>query len=172
MWRGMIGMEENYGSQAAVNLYGYIPGFARNHGIRLGVQMQKQYNDNKVFYISNLVDMPRGYTDDVYGQGYVKGSADYAFPVYLGDVSIAKLAYLKRMRVIPFADFAVNTVKGDGTTERVGMYSYGSDVIVDFSPFTIAVEIGLGVRYSRNGNNGNIPVPANTWQLLFTTALF
>ena len=172
MWRGMIDMRENYGSQAALNLYGYLPGFAPKHGIKLGLQLQKQYNDDKVFYISNLVGMPRGYTDDVYGQNYIKGSADYAFPVYLGDVSVSKLAYLKRLRVIPFADFAVNTVKGKETKEQVAMYSYGSDLIFDLAPFTIAIEFGIGLRYSRNGNNGDVPVPANTWQLLFSTTLF
>ena len=75
-WRGMIDMQENYGSQAAVDLYGYLPGFAPAHGIKLSFEAQRQFNDDKIFYISNLADMPRGYTDDVFGDKYVKGGID------------------------------------------------------------------------------------------------
>ncbi len=171
-WRGMIDMEENYGSQLGLDIYGYLPGFATNHGIRLGMQLQQQFNDGKLFYISNLVEMPRGYTEDIYGEKYIKASVDYAFPLYLGDINIARVIFLKRMRIIPYFDFAVNAVSEGRETKSVNLYSYGSDVLVDFSPFAIGLDVGLGIRYSRNGNNGGVPVPANTWQILFSTTLF
>lgn len=171
-WRGMIGLQENYGSQAAVDLYGYLPGFAPTHGIKVSFEAQRQFNDDKILYIDNLANMPRGYTDDVFGDKYVKGGIDYAFPVYLGDKNLFKLAYLKRMRVIPFADYAVNTVSGTSSVKKVGMYSYGSDILVDFAPLAIDWEVSLGVRYARNGNDGGVNVPADTWQVFFSTNLF
>ena len=172
VWRGMAGMEENFGSQAALDLYGYLPGFAPTHGIKLSVEMQKQFNDGKMFYLSNLVNMPRGYADDVFGQKYVKGSAEYAFPVYLGDWRLFKLAYLKRLKVIPYLDYAVNIVEGQKEETRIGMYSYGAEALVDFSPITVGIDLSLGVRYSRNGNDGGIKVPSNSWQVFVSTALF
>lgn len=171
-WRGMIDMQENYGSQAGIDIYGYLPGFAPTHGIKLSFEAQRQFNDGKLMNISNLVNMPRGYTDEVFGDKYVKGGIDYAFPVYLGDKNLFKLAYLKRMRVIPFADYAVNTVAGSSSVKRMGMYSYGSDILVDFAPLTIDMEVSWGVRYSRNGNDGGVKVPADTWQVFFSINRF
>ena len=171
-WRGMVGMEENFGSQAALDLYGYLPGFAATHGMKLSLEMQRQFNGDKMFYLSNLVDMPRGYADDVFGQKYIKGSVDYAFPIYLGDKQLLKLAYLKRLKVIPYLDYAVNVVDGQQGEKRVGMYSYGAEALVDFAPLTIGVELSFGVRYSRNGNDGGIKVPSNNWQVFVSTALF
>ena len=172
VWRGMIDMRENFGSQAALDLYGYLPGFAATHGIKLSLEMQRQFNSGKIFNISNLVDMPRGYEDDVFGERYVKGGVDYAFPIYLGDTRFLRVAHLKRMRVIPYLDYAVNVVEGSQQDKRVGMYSYGAEALVDFAPWTVGIELSLGVRYSRNGNDGGIKVPSNNWQVFLSTDLF
>ena len=116
--------------------------------------------------------MPRGYEDDVFGERYVKGGVDYAFPIYLGDTRFLRVAHLKRMRVIPYLDYAVNVVEGSQQDKRVGMYSYGAEALVDFAPWTVGIELSLGVRYSRNGNDGGIKVPANNWQVFLSTDLF
>jgi len=52
------------------------------------------------------------------------------------------------------------------------MYSYGSAVMFDFAPFSIGLEVSLGIQYSYNGNNGNIPVDRNTFKVLVSTSLF
>ena len=83
-----------------------------------------------------------------------------------------KLAYLKRLKVIPYLDYAVNVVDGQQGEKRIGMYSYGAEALVDFAPLTIGVELSFGVRYSRNGNDGGIKVPSNNWQVFVSTALF
>ena len=51
--------------------------------------------------------MPRGF-DNIVLMDYAKFTADYAIPIYLGDVTWPWLYYLKRLQIIPFGDFAIN----------------------------------------------------------------
>lgn len=145
---------ENFGSSQSVHLYGYLPGVTSTHGIKLSFSAQKQNVDGKNYYMSNMVNMPRG-CDDVYGEKYISGTIDYAMPLYLGDKNVIRLIYLKRLQIIPFADFAV--------MDSRNFNSYGTAVMVDFAPFTIGVDFSMGVRYSFN---------MKTAQVLFSTALF
>ena len=117
--------------------------------------------------------MPRGITDEVYGEKFRMFSADYAFPVYLGDVNFLKMLYMKRMQVIPFVDYATNSKVSDawGRSKTTALYSYGSAVIFDLSPFSIGVEMSLGFRYSINGNNGGLNIPKSNCQIIVSTAL-
>lgn len=172
--RGVIDAGENFGTQSSLHLYGYIPGFWKTHGVKLAVSGQKQNVDGKNYYLGNMVNMPRGYKDNVYGEQYFMGSFDYALPIYLGDVTFAKLLYLKRLQLIPFVDYAIN--KKNISNEKMlntSLYSYGLAAMVDFNIFSIAgLNLSAGVRYSINGNNGGIPVNKNSFQVVFSTALF
>ena len=153
-WRMAIDGGENFGSSHSLHLYGYMPGAAPAHGLKLSLSAQKQNVDGKNYFMSNMVNMPRG-CDDVYGEKYFSGTIDYAMPFYLGDKNIIRLLYLKRLQFIPFADFAV--------VDSRNIHSYGTAVMVDFAPFTIGVDLSFGVRYSFN---------MKTAQVLFSTALF
>jgi hypothetical protein len=51
------------------------------------------------------------------------------------------------------------------------MYSYGSAVLVDLAPFSIGMELSVGVRYSINGNNGGLKVPGSNVQVMVSTDL-
>ncbi len=173
-WRTAVGGGENFGSVSSVYLYGYMPGVAPTHGMKLSLSVQKQNVEGKNYYLSNLVNMPRGYKDDVYGEKYIMASADYVLPVYLGDIHVWRLAYFKRMQIIPFVDYAVcrRGTGYNGATGDIDMYSYGSAVMFDFAPFSIRLDMSLGIQYSYNGNNGNIPVARNTIKVLISTSLF
>ena len=172
-WRGALDAGENMGSQGYWHVYGYIPGFAPTHGIKLSYSSQKQNNAGKMYYMGNIATMPRGWSDEVYGENYRMFSADYAFPVYLGDVNFLKMAYLKRLQVIPFVDYATNTkvVDSRGRSATTAMYSYGSAVLVDLAPFAIGLEMSVGFRYSINGNNGGLKVPSSNCQVMVSTSL-
>ena len=172
-WRGALDAGENMGSQGYWHVYGYIPGFAPTHGIKLSYSSQKQNNAGKMYYMGNIASMPRGWSEDVYGENYRMFSADYAFPIYLGDVNLMKMAYLKRLQVIPFIDYATNTkvVDSRGRSATTAMYSYGSAVLVDLAPFAIGLEMSVGFRYSINGNNGGLKVPSSNCQVVVSTAL-
>lgn len=173
-WRSAIDGGENFGSQASLHLYGYIPGLARNHGIKLGLSMQRQNVSGKNYFMGNMVGMPRGFGDDFYGEEYCMATMDYAFPIYLGDFHIWKLAYFKRLKVIPFADYAVSrrhVAQGAGM-QSTSLYSYGTSVLLDFAPFSVGLEISLGVRYAYNGSNRNIPIEKDSFSFLISTSLF
>ena len=173
VWRGALDAGENMGSQNCLSIYGYIPGLASTHGIKLSYTQQKQNNAGKMYYMGNLASMPRGWIEEVYGEEYRKFSADYAFPVYLGDVSVLRSVYLKRLQVIPFVDYATNSrvVDARGKSATTSMYSYGSAVLVDLAPFSIGIELSVGVRYSINGNNGGLKVPGSNVQVMVSTDL-
>ena len=153
-WRNAIDGGENFGSMASVNLYGYLPGVAPAHGLKLSLGIQRQNVEGKNYFMSNMLNMPRGY-DDVYGEDYFLCTADYALPLYLGDINVIRLVYLKRLQFIPFADFAI--------VDSRKLHSYGAAVMVDFAPFTIGLDLSLGVRYSAN---------LKTAQVLLSTSLF
>ena len=181
----------NFGTAASMHMYGYLPGIASTHGIKLSLSAQRQFVDGKTYYWGNMVAMPRGYKEQIYGQQYYIGTFDYAFPVYAGDFSVWALAYVKRFKVIPFADYAISRTpvavsgsasggNGSAGTSSAGyttsmrntaLYSCGSDFLVDFAPFKLAFECSVGVRYSYNGNNGNFPGKGNAFHMLFSFSL-
>lgn len=165
---------ENFGNASSLYLYGYLPGFAPNHGIKLSSGFQRQNVEGKNYYLGNLVNMPRGYKKSFFGTSYMMGTADYAFPIYLGDISVWELAYLKRLQVIPFADYAVikgYSGEGSSTPSNLRLSSCGTSILVDMSPFMWGVQCSVGVRYSYNSSNLNIPGKGNSFQLLFSTSL-
>lgn len=176
----------NFGTAASLHMYGYLPGIGSTHGVKLSFSAQRQFVDRKTYYCGNMVAMPRGYKEQIYGEQYYIGTFDYAFPVYAGDFSLWALAYVKRFKVIPFADYAIsrtpvavaggasggNGSAGNATTMRnTALYSCGSDFLVDFAPLKLAFECSVGVRYSYNGNNGNFPGTGNAFQMLFSFSL-
>lgn len=173
--RTAINGGENFGSAASLYLYGYTPGFAPMHGIKLSLSLQQQNVEGKNYYTGNLVSMPRGFKEQMYGEKYCMATADYAFPVYMGDILLWKLAYLKRMQIIPYADIAVmsrNT--GNCDLQHTALYSYGSAVLFDICPFLFGVDISIGVRYSRYGQyaNGTASEWKNGFALMVSTSLF
>ena len=63
VWRGALDAGENMGSQNCLSIYGYIPGLASTHGIKLSYAQQKQNNAGKMYYMGNVASMPRGWTE-------------------------------------------------------------------------------------------------------------
>jgi hypothetical protein len=148
---------ENFGSITYSNVYGYIPGLMKNHGVRFSFSYQLQDYKGKNYLFSNLANSPRGY-DQLYGKQFVSLSADYAFPIYLGDIELSSILYLKRLQVIPFADWAYN----QGALEDTHMFSAGSDLMLDFNVLNISLPLSAGVRYARTKEGSNL------FQFLFT----
>jgi hypothetical protein len=151
---------ENFGSTLYFNTYGYFPGIVKNHGVRLSFSYQRQFYDGKRYLMQNLAASPRGYTSH-YSINYTSLFTDYAIPIYLGDVSVSRLLYLKRAKIIPFFDWAYS--KGMNTSKN--LYSLGSDVLIDFNIFNIPLPLTAGVRFIHTGESKNI------FQFIFTTPL-
>lgn len=174
-WRTAINGGENFGSASSLYFYGYVPGFAPAHGIKLSLSMQRQNVDGKNYYTGNMVSMPRGFKEQMYGEKYCMATADYAFPIYMGDILLWKLAYLKRMQLIPYADIAVLSKNvGNCDLQHTALYSYGGAVLFDICPFLFGVDISIGVRYSRYGQyaNGSASEWKNGFGLVVSTSLF
>lgn len=136
---------ENYGSIAYLNGYMYLPGITRQQGLKLTATWQKQYVDGKYFYLSSFASMPRGLEDLTPTENFIKGTVDYAIPVYLGDFSISTILYVQRMQLIPFFDYAIDAVP-DYYTHQYS--SVGTDLLFDFYFLRIGVPLSMGVRYA------------------------
>ena len=150
---------KNFGSLYSAYAYGYLPGLTFNQGLRLSAGYQRQNVEGKKFWLDNHLDLPRGFTEDFYGRNYVRATADYAIPIYLGDVSLGPVAYLKQLQVIPFIDYS----RVDFYRRQIGLmgfsswpyyrwesrYSYGADVMLQGHFLRIGFPMYIGVRYAR-----------------------
>lgn len=139
-----------FGSIYSAYVYGYVPGIFWNQGLKLSAGYQYQDIGNHLYWLSNLLTMPRG-LDDEYGFRFYKFTADYAIPIYLGDVSLGCVAYLKRLQIIPFADYA-RIKRTDGWRN---FHAVGADLIVDGHIFKIGYPVSIGMRYANNGGGKN-----------------
>ena len=154
-----------FGSEFSAIAYGYLPGLTFNQGLRLSAGFQRQNVEGKRYWLDNHLDLPRGFTEDFYGRNYLLATADYAIPIYLGDVSIGPLAYLKQLQIIPFFDYA----RVDFYRRRGGMmgfytgahyqwesrYSFGADVMLQCHLLRIGFPMYIGVRYARTNKPGD-----------------
>ncbi|MBP5229941.1 MAG: hypothetical protein J6Z32_07380 [Bacteroidales bacterium] len=147
---------DKFGTVYAGRLFGYLPGFGFNHGLRLSYSYQRQEISGKRFWMDNAIDLPRGYTEDFYGRNYMLATADYAIPIYLGDVSLGFFAYLKQLRVTPFFDFGrvemprtVSPFRNDRVWEYHKRFSYGADAVLCANFFRIGFPFQVGFRYAR-----------------------
>lgn len=152
----------NFGEVGSLFLYGYVPGIGNRQGLKLTFGYQRQFADNSLFYLDNLMSGPRG-MDEFFDREITKVSADYAIPIYLGDISLSWVAYLKRLQLIPFADYAMAT-KGNS-------YTYGADIMLDAYFLRIGVPVSVGVRLGINGANYELPYDKHVAKLLFNISL-
>ncbi len=165
-----INGHDNFGKAASAYLYGYIPGLAPLHGIRLSAGYQRQFIDGKLFYLSNLISIPRGISDDIYADDIASFSIDYGVPVCLGDISLGWLAYLQRLNITPFADFGMGSRRYSNTGDK-RWYNYtsvGAELLLNGYFLHIAMPVSIGVRYARNStDNPNFKINSNHLALLF-----
>lgn len=146
--RAMFNPGDRMGVMAYMNIYGYMPGIAGNHGLRLSACCQHQFSSLKTGYIQNIATLPRGYLHSPVLTNYFKFTADYAIPLYFVDGCNTALFYLRRIQLIPFLDLAYDTKLKD-------FMSYGCDALLDFHPLRISYNISVGVRYSHTITNQN-----------------
>ena len=127
--------------------YGYLPGFTRTQGLRLTVIGQAQVPTGAPFGESGVVVWPRGFTSAEGRQiaqrtaRQFKLTADYAIPIYVGDISLFSPAfYVKNFLLIPHVDWAtfggVRKIEGKETKYvSSGLVSAGADFTVELGNF-------------------------------------
>ncbi len=146
-----IGTGKNLSNNIAFNTYGYLPGITKQQGLKLSLTYQHQFKE-KPIYFSNYTSLPRGYTNITPGKNIIKTTIDYAVPIYLNDLSLSNILYLKRIQAIPFFDYAYNS---SPSIANYSYYSYGSDILIDLIFLRIDFPISIGVRGARTREGEN-----------------
>lgn len=151
---------ENFGTMLYSSIYMYAPGVIQGHGIRVFAGIQKQFTQGKNYLMSNAISFPLGYLDRL-SKWAASINAQYAMPIYTGDVSLTDLLYIKRFRATPFISYCRN----ESMLGPENLYSIGSDLVLDLNLLTISYPLSLGVSVGYTGEKKMF------FQLLFQTPL-
>ncbi len=162
-WGYTPGTQSLFSTIGLVQAYGYIPGFFRNQALKIDVAYQEQKVTGRSFYLGSLLSSPRGMREQVFAPQIFRLTADYAIPIWPGDLSLPGFLYLKRIQLIPFTDHMYAKAQ-DGTVSR--FHSYGTDLLFDFHIFRIGPMFSAGVRYALS------PQKTHTFEFLFSMPAF
>ena len=135
--------------------YGYVPGIMRTHGIKFTATWQTKLREASPFSQQTVDILPRGLSDNsalgsflsIYNSNIVKLTADYAVPVYIGDITIGgNWLAIKRLVAYPHFDY---TFAGG-----LGLWSAGLDLTADLHAIiTLEWPCSVGVSFSWNGGS-------------------
>lgn len=136
-------------------VYGYVPGIIPTHGIKLTALHQMKLSDSP-FGQAVVNVLPRGLSGNsallswlsVRSTNITKFTADYAFPIFIGDLALGGNFFsIKRLVVNPHFDY---TMASEGR-----FFSAGAELILDLnSILTLEWPCSFGVTYSYNGGSG------------------
>ena len=160
LFSGLPFSGENFGTMLYSSIYMYAPGVIQGHGIRVFAGIQKQFTQGKNYLMSNSISFPLGYLDRL-SKWAASINAQYAMPIYTGDVSLTNLLYIKRFRATPFVSYCRN----ESMLGPENLYSIGSDLVLDLNLLTISYPLSLGVSVGYTGEKKMF------FQLLFQTPL-
>lgn len=139
-----------YGPESTLKSAIYIPGFLRNHGIRLRFEAESQ--KPQILLLYNGASFPRGYSN-IISQDLKFYSADYTMPLLYPDLNIPGFLYIKRIRGDIFYDHARaarNTYIYADTTvyhnDTEIFKSFGFELVSDFYLLRIPFTISGGVQ--------------------------
>ena len=172
------GLTKIYSPVSYAYLYGYLPGFTRTQGIRLSASAQYQIPTGAPFGENSITILPRGFTSAEarsiarISAGQLHLTADYAIPIYVGDLSwFSPVAYIRNFLLIPHVDWTGFGLarNGKGTPTSSSLMSAGADFTVELGnlawvpyPFSIGVSASwLGGPYFKTlaeaSENGRKP---------------
>ncbi len=145
----------------------YLPGIITDHNIKLAGTWQHMLRDGGHRSLERMGFTPRGFEGRLFDNlTYAGASLDYGVFVWGGDLCWPWLFYLKRLQVIPFADFAW-AYKSPADSPLPGMresgpgsmglpcnqfFSVGADLLVGLHLLRIGSEINIGVRYAHTSD--------------------
>ncbi len=140
-------------------LYGYVPGFFRKQGFKFTALHQRKFaarNNKHRFGQATVNILPRGLANrpeilsdlSQNTRDLLKLTADYAIPIYIGDINIWKsFLSIKRLELIPHFDFML-------AGKKKNLWSVGTDFVFRLNTLVwIPWPCSLGVRYDYNGGS-------------------
>ena len=158
-YRTRIGLDDIFSGNLYAYAYGYLPGFTLNQGLRLSATWQHQ---NAAPVGENAVTVrPRGFADSdlsaflaSYAREQMVLTADYAIPVWVGDISwFSPLAYITHFVVKPHADW-LHFSLDRGLNGSGDLFSLGGEVTARLANFLwFPFETSVGVSLDWNGGH-------------------
>jgi len=145
------GLNQVFSPAVYTYIYGYLPGFTRLQGLRLNTMSQYLFRGEEMFPEPQVACTPRGFDSGVglvmaqKSNFHIKAGADYAIPVYVGDISImGSFAYIRNFLLIPHTDAALFGRNFIGST--------GIDITAELStiltmPFDASIGVSLNALY-------------------------
>ncbi len=140
------------GSSFSAEHWLYLPGFIKNHGIKLYQGYQQNRED--VYLFENKVKMARGYKMFFNQQIYTLG-ADYVMPLFYPEFSLGRFLYCQRINAGVFYDRSyIHELDTPGTQGNFDyfLHSAGLELTSDLNLFRffMPLKIGVGVNYLFN----------------------
>lgn len=162
-YQGRLGLTDIYTAGIYANAVGYLPGIAPSHGLRLSALFQHRLSGDCLFGENVVNTYPRGFANTdimsyfaAYSDTQIRLTADYALPVYLGDIRwLSPLAYITHFMVKPFGDMTLFTDATTGDPGRLGnmVWTAGAEITARMSNFLwIPFDTTIGVRIGYNGS--------------------
>lgn len=151
---GSLGLKEFISPMGYLYGYGYLPGFVPQQGVKLTAMYQRKLSSDALFGQATVTTVPRGLKNNanlmsylsIYNDNLANFSADYAIPIFIGDLAIGgSFLYVKRMVVTPHFDF--NLIE-----RTASLFSVGTSLTFNLESIVfITWPCSVGVTYSYNG---------------------
>lgn len=146
------GLTQYYAPNTYAYAYAYLPGFTRAQGLRLTFTGQQKMDKCLLGDLYAGV-APRGFNSAtglsaLIGQNFPwqwRVTADYAIPIYAGDISIPAVAYIRNFLFTPHADYT-------GLKNGYDLWSVGADLSASLARlFFLPFDASVGVSFNYLG---------------------
>ena len=183
-YRQRISLTKHFSPDLYWYLYGYLPGLSAEQGLKFTALGQHQFDATR---FENVVKTrPRGLATDAlnnwlaaYAPTQIRLTADYAIPIYLGDIDLlSPVTYIKNFVLTPHYDYTVLKF-GHGFSGTGGLSSLGVDFTANVANilwFPYDSKIGISFCYNEGPSFSDIKktgLPLDrTWiGMVFRTSL-
>jgi len=147
------GIANYFTPYAYARLYGYLPGLLRSQGLKLSALYVQQIRSEGLQFRENTSSvLPRGFDSSFFPtlardeSWQLNWSVDYAIPIYVGELSMGSVAYIRNFVLTPY--YERMRFKGGN------LWSAGSSVAAVFGKLLmIPAEVTLGVSLSYLGGS-------------------
>ncbi|RPH34296.1 MAG: hypothetical protein EHM93_01680 [Bacteroidales bacterium] len=140
----------NLGSIASASFLLYLPGIGKTHSLLIKNSLQQQRV--KRYYLPNKILFPRGYPS-YYSDKFSSLSVDYLMPIAYPDLAVGSLAYLKRISLNSFFDYAVMEYPTKTGKQLYRMKSFGFELFTDLNLLRTRYPIRFKFQQGWAGDN-------------------